>query len=529
MAHAGGEYDFIIVGGGSAGCVVASRLSENPNLKVLLLEAGPEDKFFWIHVPLGYANVFVDKRINWMFESEPEPELSDRRMYQPRGKVLGGTSSINGMIYVRGNRQDYDGWRDLGCSGWGWEDVKPFFEKAEGADGLKVTRNPVQHELAEAALKAARKAGLPANEGFNGPTQEGAGHYEYNIYNGRRWSAAKAYLHRAKSRPNLRIVTGSQVTRVNIVEGRAVGVDYETEGSSFRATAHRETVLCAGVFGSPQILERSGIGNQHLLQELGIPLHHHLPSVGENLQDHIFTQLMFKCTKPITINDFANSWPQKIWEGLRYLLSHKGKLASNHLYVGGFTHSRQGLLKPDIQFNMTAWSVAERTSAGAKPHPFSGFSLSPVHLNPDARGSTHLASTASGSQPSIRFNYLKTDYDKEAMIFGIRLMRKIASQKELRPYVAEEIQPGNSVQSDAEIVQFLRDKAVSNLHAVGSCKMGPSAFDSVVDLNLKVHGMRGLRVVDASIMPRIVSGNTHGATVMLAEKASAMILRDSPE
>ncbi|MCM2498742.1 GMC family oxidoreductase [Neorhizobium galegae] len=347
MAQAAGEYDYIVVGGGSAGCVLASRLSENPRRQVLLLEAGPEDTFFWIHVPLGYANVFVDRRINWMFESEPEPELSERKMYQPRGKVLGGTSSINGMIYIRGNRQDYDGWRDLGCSGWGWEDVEPFFKKAEGPGGLKITKNPVRHELAEAALNAALAAGLPANEGFNGLSQDGAGHYEYNIFNGRRWSAARAYLRRARTRPNLSVVTGAQVTTVNIVEGRATGVDYEKDGALFRATAHRETILCAGVFGSPQILERSGIGNKSLLGSLGIPLRHHLPCVGENLQDHIFTQLMFRCTKPITINDFANSWRQKVWEGLRYLVSHTGTLASNHLYVGGFTRSRAGLEKPD--------------------------------------------------------------------------------------------------------------------------------------------------------------------------------------
>ena len=519
-----GEYDFIIVGAGSAGCVVAARLSESGRHKVLLVEAGPEDKHFWIHVPLGYANVFTDARINWMLESEPESGLHDRTMYQPRGKVLGGTSSINGMIYIRGNREDYNGWRASGCGGWGWDDVLPYFRKAEGPDGLKVTSNPVKHELAEAVLRAAQSAGLPYTPDFNSDQQEGVGYYRYNIFKGRRWSAAKAYLEPARTRKNLRIITGAHVSRVSVRDRRATGVVFDKDGVTFEAKAKGEVIISGGVFGSPQILELSGIGDARRLSSLGIEPRLDLRSVGENLQDHFYTQLMFRCTKPITINDFANSWPQKIIEGVKYLISSKGKLASNHLYVGGFTRSTQGLAKPDIQFNMTAWSVAERTAAGAKPHPFSGFSLSPVHINPDARGAVHISTSDARNPPSMRFNFLQSEYDVHAMLYGVRLMRTIAKQAEMQPYVAEEIQPGASVKTDDEVIEFLRRKAVSNLHAVGSCRMGPDKASSVVDPELRVHGIEGLRVADGSIMPRIVCGNTHAATVMIAEKASDLIL-----
>lgn len=518
------EYDFIIVGAGSAGCVLAERLTKSGRHSVLLLEAGPQDKHFWIHVPLGYAQVFADARINWMLESEAEPGLLGRKMYQPRGKVLGGTSSINGMIYVRGNPEDYNLWRDMGAQGWGWDDVRPYFERAEGADGLVVSESPNKHELAEAALRAAQQAGLPYTEDFNGVQQEGVGHYRYNIYKGRRWSTAKAYLDRARGRPNLRIETEAQVSRLVLDGRRAIGLVYEKVGVAHTVRCRAEVILAAGVYGSPQLLEMSGIGNAESLKTLDIEPVLDLPAVGENLQDHFFTQLMFRCTKPITINDFANSLPHKILEGARYLLFKSGKLASNHLYIGGFTRTSPDRIRPDIQFNMTAWSVAERTAKGAKPHPFSGFSLSPIHINPDARGTSHITSRDPRGKPSIKFNFLQTEYDVQSMIFGVRLMRKIAEQPELTPYIQEEIQPGSTIISDEQMVDFLRTKAVSNLHSVGTCRMGRDAAESVVDPNLRVHGMDGLRVVDGSIMPRIVCGNTHAATVMIAEKATDMIL-----
>jgi choline dehydrogenase len=521
------DFDYVIVGAGSAGCVLAARLSQSGRYRVMLIEAGPEDRNFWIHVPLGYSKVFADRSINWMFEGDAEPGLMGRTTYQPRGKVLGGTSSINGMVYIRGNRADFDEWEAGGCSGWGWDAVRPYFERAEGPDGLKVLPNPVKHPLAEAVLRAAQADGLAFNPDFNGTAQEGVGYYRNNIFRGQRWSAARAYLTPARRRGNLAVVTEALVHRLTLEDGRAVGIEYGRGGQTRHVRARQEVILSAGVFGSPRILELSGIGDAERLRGLGIAPELHLPAVGEHLQDHFFTQLMFGCSQPITINELANSRLQQLWEGARYLLFKTGKLASTHLYVGGFAHSRAGLNKPDIQFNMAAWSVAERTSTGAKAHPFPGFSLSPVHINPDARGATHIRSTDLHAQNAIQFNYLRTDYDVEAMLFGIRMMRGIAARPELQPYITHEIQPGPDIRSDDEMIDFLRRKAVPNLHAVGSCRMGRSTRDSVVDAVLRVHGLRGLRVVDGSIMPRIVCGNTHAATVMIAEKASDMILADA--
>jgi choline dehydrogenase len=515
-------YDYIVVGAGSAGCVLAARLSETGRHSVLLVEAGPEDRQLWVHVPLGYAYLFADPRINWMMESEPEPHLNGRRMYQPRGKVLGGTSSINGMVYIRGNPADFDEWKAQGCAGWGWEDVQPYFAKAEA--NLSFTDADISGELASAAIRAAEASGLPFNPDLNGEARPGVGAYRFNVLNGRRWSTARAYLAPARKRSNLKVVTNALVERIETSTGRASGVVYKRGDAEHRALARREIILSSGVFGSPKILEMSGIGGAQRLRAIGVEPVVDLGSVGENLQDHFYTQLMFRCTKPITINDFARSAPQKLIEGIRYLLFRSGKLASNHINVGGFAKSRPELTKPDIQFNMTSWSVAERTATGAKPHPFSGFSLSPVHINPDARGSVHIGSQDARKAPSISFNYLKSDYDVDAMIYGMRLMRTIAGQPSLRPLVAEEIKPGPSVETDEELVQFLRANGVSNLHAVGTCRMGIGE-DAVVDLELRLRGLKGLRVVDASIMPRIVGGNTHAATVMIAEKASDMILR----
>jgi choline dehydrogenase len=529
------EYDYIVAGAGSAGCVVASRLSESGRYSVLLLEAGPPDSYPWIHVPLGYANVFANRRINWMFESEPEPALQDRRMFQPRGKVLGGTSSINGMVYIRGNRADYDGWRDRGCIGWSWDDVLPYFKKAEdyergandyhGAGGpLKVTTCPRGHELATAVIQSANQIGLEFRDDLNGESQEGIGYYDYTISGGRRWSAATAYLSSAKARPNLKIETGAHATGITFAGTRATGVDYVKGRTRHRARCRREVVVTCGVFGSPQILEASGLGSAERLKSIGVSPRFDIAAVGENLQDHFYTQLMFRCTKPITINDFANSNFQKFKEGLRYFLTRTGTLAATHIYLGGFLKTKADLAKPDIQFNFAAWSVAERTAAGAKPHQFPGFSINPIHLNPDARGSVHCVGPDPLAPPSIRFNYLQSEYDIQSMIFGFRLVRSLARQPSLASYIAGEIQPGPSVETDAEIVEFLRSKAVSNLHAVGSCAMGVDPKSSVVDTKLRVHGVEGLRVVDASIMPRIICGNTNAAVIMIAEKASDLIL-----
>jgi choline dehydrogenase len=532
----GGPYDFIVIGAGSAGAVLAARLSESGRKKVLLLEAGPRDLNPWIHLPMGYSKLFTDSRYNWMYESEPESALQGRVLYQPRGKVLGGSSSINGMMYVRGNAQDFDDWAKAGCDGWSYDEVLPYFRKAEdqsrgadhwhGAGGpLKVSDQSFDHELPNALCAAAVQAGLERNDDFNGAAQDGFGYYQMNIHRGRRWSTARGYLAPARRRANLRIVTGARVERI-VVENRvATGVLFSRGGQRRIATAG-EIILSAGTIASPQLLMVSGIGAAAPMQDLGVGCVLDLPEVGRNLQDHTCVQLMFRCTRPITVNDIANSLARRIGVGLQYAITRKGYLAETGIYVGGFARSDDTQDRPDIQMAMAAWSVGERTAKGAKPHPFSGFSFSPEHVNPDARGAVTLRSADAMAAPRISFNFFQTEYDIRAMTFGIRLVRRISEQPAMKPYVASELQPGKDVQTDDEILDFIRQKAGSDIHAVGTCRMGPDA-GAVVDPRLRVNGIAALRVVDASIMPRIVRGNTHAAVVMIAEKAADMILADA--
>ena len=533
-----GIFDYIVVGAGSAGCVVASRLSESGKYTVLLLEAGPADQNFWIKAPLGYAKVFSDPKINWMYDSEPESELDGRPMYQPRGKVLGGTSSINGMIHIRGNAQDYDNWSDSGCHGWSWKEVLPYFKKSEdwelGSDDvrasggpLKVTTNTTKNPIGEAVISAAGDIGIAFKPDFNDGIQAGVGYYQHNVYRGQRWSIYQAYLSKAKKRSNLKINTNSVVSRILIGDGKATGVEFVHNDSLFHATCNKEIIISGGVFGSPQLLMLSGIGNPSELRELGIDVAATAPQVGKNLHDHFYVQLMYECTQPITINDVANSWLRLGLEGAKYLLFRKGALASTHLYVGGFVKSSEDLIQPDIQFNMAAWSVAERTASGAKPHPFSGFSLNPIHLRPQARGTVKLRSADSQDKPVINFNFFESENDRKAMLFGVRLIRKLAAQPQLQKYIKSEIQPGEKIASDQEIIEFVRNKGVSNLHAAGTCRMGSNPDDSVVDPRLRLHCLKNIRVVDASIMPQIISGNPNAAIVMIAEKAADMILCDA--
>ena len=532
-----GSFDYIVTGAGSAGCVMAARLSESGKHSVLLLEAGGRDLYPWIHIPLGYAKLFNNPAINWMFESEPEAELNGRTMYQPRGKVLGGTSSINGMIYIRGTPSDYDEWRQRGCEGWNWESVLPYFRRAEdnqrgaselhGTGGpLRVSDQPRQWPIGRAVVEAGQQAGLAFNDDFNGPVQEGVGYYQTTTKSSRRWSTARAYLGPAKGRRNLRIETRAHATRVIVEEGRATGVEFHTPAGPRRAWARGEVIVSGGVYGSPQLLQLSGIGPGEWLSGLGIPVVHDLPGVGENLRDHFYTQVMFRCSQPVTINDLSNSLPKKILAAAQYGLYRGGPMAGNGLYAGIFARSDQRLERPDLQINFAAWSVGERTRTGLKSHPFPGFTMSPVHLNPDSRGSVRLASADPLAPPSIRFNFLKTDYDRAALTAGIRLVRKIAAQPAMQPYVASEIEPGIALQTDADLERDIRARALSNLHPVGTCAMGNSGL-SVVSPRLLVHGIAGLRVVDASIMPSIIAGNTNAPTIMIAEKAADMVLEDA--
>jgi choline dehydrogenase len=532
-----GVFDYIIAGAGSAGCCVAARLSESGRHRVLLLEAGPEDKGFWIHVPIGYSRLFANPKINWMFESEPEPELEGRTMYQPRGKVLGGTSSINGMVYMRGNPADYDLWRQRGCNGWDWDSVLPYFKKAEdqerGADAthgsggpLRVSDQAVHWELGDHFIGAALEAGLPANNDFNDGEQEGAGPFQSTTDRRRRWSTATAYLRPARRRSNLVVRTNAHATRVIIEQGRAAGIEFSVGGVPHVARARGEVVVCGGVYGSPQLLQLSGLGPAALLQQFGVPVVRDMPAVGADLQDHFYVRLAFRCTKPITLNDVANSPVKKLVAGLQYVLFHKGPLTSNGICAGGFARSDPRLERPDIQLNFSVWSFADRNRSGVAPHPFPGFTISAVHLRPEARGTVMLKSPDPLAAPSIRFNFLKTQYDLQALTAGMRLARKITRQPALAPYVAAELLPGPQVESDAEFEAAIRKNGVSNLHPVGTCRMGADPA-AVCDPRLRVNGVAGLRVVDASVMPSVPAGNTNAPTIMIAEKAAAMLLEDA--
>jgi choline dehydrogenase len=530
-------FDYIVTGAGSAGCAVAARLSESGKYKVLLLEAGDRDRNRWIHVPMGYARLFADPSLNWMYESEPEKELQGRTLYQPRGKVLGGTSSINGMVYMRGNHADYDEWRQRGCTGWGWDDVLPYFKKAEdnergpgeyhGVGGpLRVSDQPIRWELTERWIAAAVESGLPANNDFNGEKQDGAGPFQSTTNRRRRWSTARAYLGPAQGRANLEIRTNALATRILFDGGKAVGVEYAQNGVRREALSRGEVVVCGGVYNSPQLLQLSGLGPGELLHRLGIPVVRDMPAVGADLQDHFYVRLAFRCKKPITMNEIANSPVRRTLAGLRYFLFHSGPLSSNGVCAGAFARSDPRLERPDIQLNFTMWSFEGRDRRGVRAHPFPGFSASAVHLKPDGRGTVQLKSPDPLMAPAIQFNFLRTRYDIQALTAGMRLARTIAQQPALKRYFAEEVLPGPTVQSDAEFEASIRANGLSNLHPVGTCRMGgdPAA---VVDPRLRVQGVGGLRVVDASIMPAVPGGNTNAPTIMIAEKASAMILEDA--
>jgi choline dehydrogenase len=537
MAAAETTFDFIITGAGSAGCVLANRLSESGRHRVLLLEAGGKDNYFWIHVPLGYAKTFVDPRVNWMFDSEPEPNLNDRIMYQPRGKVLGGTSSINGMIYMRGNHADYDHWRQLGCEGWDWESVLPYFRKAEdnerGADTfhdvggpLRVSDQPYEWEIARVLLQACIQAGIKPNPDFNGADQEGCGYYQTTTKDRRRWSTASAYLRPARQRANLTIRTNAHATRLLVENGRAMGVEFATPRGSEVAYASGEVIVSGGAYGSPQLLLLSGLGPSEHLRDMGIEVLHELPGVGANLHDHFNTYCTWRISKSITMNELHYSRTRRLLAGAQYLLYRGGPMSGNGLYVGAMVRSDKRLERPDIQLNVSAWSTIDRTRDGIISHPFPGFAISPVHLRPEGRGTVRLKSRDPLAPPEIRFNFLRSEYDMQAVIAGMRIARQIARQNALQQLLVEETSPGPAVTTDEQLADDVRKRGVSNLHPVGSCRMGHGP-NAVVDPRLRVYGIDSLRVVDASIMPAIIAGNTNAPTIMIAEKASDMILEDA--
>lgn len=530
-------FDYIVTGAGSAGAAVAARLSESGRYRVLLLEAGPPDTNPWIHIPLGFAKTYVDPRVNWKFESAPHPQLNNRQIYVPRGKTLGGTSSINGMVYMRGHPNDYDGWRQRGCVGWDWDNVLPYFRKAQnqargacayhGVGGpLNVSDSPERSELAEALIGSAVALGIPRTDDFNGPSQDGAGYYQTTTGQSRRWSSAKAYLQPAQGRSNLLVRSNAHATRILFDGLRAVGVEYQWEMGRRRARAHREVIVSGGAYGSPQLLQLSGLGPATHLQEMGVEVVRDMPAVGSNLHDHFGIYLMWRCAKPITLNDLENSWPRKIAAALRYGLRRDGPMAVNGIRAGVLARSDQSLERPDLQINLLEWSTKERSKDRVIPHEFPGFTLGPVHLAPDGRGTVRLASRDPLAAPRITFGFLSSEYDMRAMVAGVKLARALAAQAPLFAYVMEEVVPGSRARSDADLEAFVRETGVTNHHPTSSCAMGTGA-GSVVDPRLRVHGIGGLRVADASIMPAVVAGNTNAPSIMIGEKAAAMILEDA--
>jgi choline dehydrogenase len=527
-------FDYIVVGAGSAGCVLANRLTASGRHRVLLLEAGGHDRHLWIHIPLGYGKLFADPRVNWLYSTEPEPELHNRSVIQPRGKVLGGSSSINGLLYLRGQPADYDHWRQLGNTGWSFDDVLPYFRRAEhqerGEDKLHGVGGPLAvsnvcepHPLCEAFIDAAEQAGFPRNDDFNGPTQEGAGYFQLTAKNGRRWSTAMGYLRQARRRGNLKTVTNALASRIVFEGRRAVGIEYRQGGTTHTAHASGEVILAGGAFNSPQLLQLSGVGPAALLRSHGIGVVADMPGVGADLQDHLQVRMQYRCTEPITMNDVVNSLSRRVGAGLRYALFRKGLLAIGAGYAGGFFRTSEQAATPDVQVHFIIFSGE---TSGAALHPFPGFIASVCQLRPESRGFVRIKSADPAQAPTIQPHYLSSAFDRDVVVSGLKLLRRIMGQPAMRRYIAEERKPGLKATSDADLLEFARSAATTVFHPTSTCRMGPDET-AVVDERLRVRGIGNLRVVDASIMPTVVSGNTNAAVVMIAEKAADMILQDA--
>lgn len=531
------EFDFVVVGGGSAGCVLAARLSESGRYTVALLEAGGRDDNFWIHVPLGYGKLYDHPGYNWLYESEPEAELNGVRSFQPRGRVLGGTGAINMMVYIRGQREDFDHWRQLGNAGWSYDDVLPFFKMSEdyerGADAYHGVGGPIRtttvprHELADAFLKAGQQAGYPLNDDFNGERQDGFGYDQVTIRDGRRASTAAAYLRPAARRRNLEILTGALATGILFKEGRAAGVEYRKNGESGKVMARREVVLSLGAFNTPQLLQLSGIGPADLLRQHGIAVRAASRDVGENLQDHFNAAISYRCSRPITINDAVNHPVRRMLAGMNYLLFRRGILASNGTGGGAFIKTDPRLATPDVKLRLRLWSRSAATSAKGNTAlaGYSSFGVSSAILQPESRGSVRIRSADGAMAPSIRFNFFSSRRDQVTAVRALRCIRNVMSMPAMADYVVAEEEPGAGCVSDDDLVAYCRRTGTSGFHAAGTCRMGTDDH-AVVDPRLRVNGVPGLRVADASVMPRIVSGNTNAATIMIAEKAASMILQD---
>ena len=536
-----GEFDYIVVGAGSAGCVLAHRLSESGRFRVLLLEAGGSDRRLRVQMPIGYGLSFYDPSLNWMYRTEAEASLAGRQGYWPRGKVLGGSSSINAMVFVRGQPQDFDHWRACGNPGWGWDDVLPYFKKMEdaphGAAQWRGHGGPLHvsdvstdvHPLCESFLRAGAEAGLERNADFNGATQEGVGLYEITTRGGRRMSAARAYLHPAMKRSNLVVRTHCLATRIDVDGARAKGVRYQHGGAVLHARAAREVIVCAGTVNSPLLLQASGIGAAPLLQSLGIGVVLNRPAVGQHLQDHLCIDHLYRA-RVRTLNDELRPWWGKLRVALRYFATRRGPLALSVNQGGGFVRSRPGLQWPNLQLYFSPLSYTRALPgkrALMRPDPFSGFLLSAQPCRPTSRGHVQLRSADLNAPPLIVPNSLATDHDVNELVEGSLFLRRLAAMPALAGAIESELEPGPQVQTREQLVEDIRRRASTVFHPVSTCRMGLDPQLNVVDHRLKVHGMSGLRIIDASVFPAVTSGNINAPTIMVAEKGADMVLADA--
>ena len=528
-----GTFDYVIVGAGSAGCVLANRLSADADVSVLLLEAGGKDTYVWIHIPVGYLYTINNPRTDWRYVTEPEPGLNDRAIGYPRGRGLGGCSSINAMIYMRGQAQDYDGWRQMGNAGWGWDDVFPYFLKSEdyafGADEFHATGGEwrveairVTWEILDAFRDAAVANGIPETDDFNRGDNEGCGYFKVNQRRGVRWNTSKAFLRPAMKRPNLTVLTHAQAEGL-ILDGRcATGIRFRHKDTPSTATVHGEVILAAGAIGSPQLLQVSGIGPGELLQERGIGVVHALPGVGGNLQDHLQLRMIYKVKNTSTLNQEAASLIGRIGMGVRYALFRRGPLAMAPSHFGAFTRSDPARSTPNLEYHILPLSLDK---FGEPLHPFPAFTASVANLRPESRGTVRIKSADPAVYPAIRPNYLSHEADLQVAVDAIKLTRRICADAALARFDPEEFLPGSGAQTDEELRRAVGDIGTTIFHPVGTCKMGDDD-QAVVDERLRLRGVDGLRIVDASIMPTITSGNTNSPTIMIAEKASDMIRED---
>ena len=530
------EFDYVIAGAGSAGCVLANRLSADPRNRVLLLEAGGRDNWIWFHIPVGYLFAIGNPRADWMFRTQAEAGLNGRALNYPRGRVIGGCSAINAMLYLRGQAADYDGWRQLGLQGWAWDDVLPLFKAQEdhyagagafhGAGGQWRVEEPRSRwEILDAVLDAAEEIGIPRTKDFNTGDNFGAAYFQVNQKRGRRWSAARGFLKPVLNRPNLTLVTGAQVERILFEDKRAVGVRYMRDGQSAEARARGEVILASGAIGSPQILELSGVGRGDVLSRHGVAVLHELSGVGENLQDHLQLRPIFKVSNTRTLNvDYQSLW-RRAMMGVDYAFRRRGPLAMAPSQLGIFARSSADYATPNVEFHLQPLSLDK---FGEPMHDFGAITVSVCNLRPASRGSVHVASGDFRAAPAIRPNYLSEDEDRRVAVDSIRLARRLCAAKALARFTPEEFRPGVGLQSDEELAKAAGDLGTTIFHPVGTAKMGadndPAA---VLDARLRVRGIAGLRVADASAMPRITSGNTNSPTMMIAEKAARMILEDA--